>query len=877
MMMTASEVRNTFLDFFRQRQHKIVRSAPVIPFEDPTLLFTNAGMNQFKNIFLGTEKPEWLRVVDTQKCIRVSGKHNDLEEVGKDTYHHTLFEMLGNWSFGDYYKQEAIQWAWELLTGIWQIPKDKLWATVYQDDDEAEHVWRTQTDVNPKQILRFGEKENFWEMGEVGPCGPCSEIHIDLGVDRCDKSQLAGHQCRVNGDCARYIELWNLVFIQYNHGEDGKLTLLPSKHVDTGMGFERVVAVLQEKKSNYDTDVFMPLLHALDELTNVPYTDYDGTAHRVIADHVRALSFAIADGALPSNDGRGYVLRRLLRRAARYGRILQMYEPFIYKLVPVLADTMGEVFPELVEKNQYVGMVIKAEEEGFNNTLDRGIEIFDQVAQGLIAQKQKTFPGFAVFQLYDTFGFPVDLTCLMAAEKKLEVDLVGFDSAMEEQRRRAKEAQQARFEVREFFANGKEVKNSEFVGYTELNTKVKLVAFSDNEFLLDKTPFYGESGGQVGDQGVVSDTAGNFEVRVVDVIKSGSRIIHIGELVKGRFDDIKGKELLATVDERRRQAIARNHTSTHLLHKALKEVLGNHVNQAGSLVTPERLRFDLTHFEKISESQLNRIEEIVNEQIRRNHKVNVLFRSFDDAKKLGAVALFGEKYGDIVRIIQIDDYSMELCGGTHLTATGEIGYFRIVVETSVAAGVRRIEAVTGEKADQLLRREKHELIALCSLLGGTDEDLQVKVENLLAERKQQAKELSELRLKMTTQQLEPVLQNAEKVADFSLVAVEVAAESIDDMKRLGDTVRSRLRSGVGVLGAVIAAKPFLLCVVTDDLIKTRSLKAGDIIKQLAQYIDGGGGGKPHMAQAGGKNVEKLGTALQMAKSTIETLIGTVKK
>ena len=872
-MKTANEIRKTFFDFFQSKQHKIVRSAPVIPYDDPTLLFTNAGMNQFKNNFLGVEKPEATRIADTQKCIRVSGKHNDLEEVGKDTYHHTLFEMLGNWSFGDYFKKEAIEWAWELLTEVWEIPKERLYATVFGGDEkdglpadtEAEKLWKKVTDINPNHILRFGKKDNFWEMGETGPCGPCSEIHIDLTPD------LSGEKL-VNADTPKVIEIWNLVFIQYNRQDGGKLNPLPAQHVDTGMGFERLVAVLQGVESNYDTDVFLPLLRAIDEVTGVDYSSYDGVAHRVIADHVRALSFAIADGALPSNEGRGYVLRRILRRAARYGRKLNMRDPFIYKIVPVVTDTMGKTFPELIEKNQYVALVIKAEEEGFNNTLDRGIEIFERISSELIKKKENVFPGDAVFQLYDTYGFPVDLTRLMAEEKKLEVDMPGFDKAMAEQRRRAKESRQAKFEVREFFEDGKELDNSEFVGYSELSSKVKIVAFKEKEFLLDRTPFYGESGGQIGDKGFVYGQDGSFKVKIIDAIKSANRIVHIGELVAGRFEDVVGVELIAEVDHKLRTSTARNHTATHLLHKALKTVLGEHVNQKGSLVTPDRLRFDVTHFEKISDDHLDQVEEIVNESVRQNNKVEAISKSYDEAKEMGAVALFGEKYGDVVRVIKIDDYSMELCGGTHLQYTGEIGYFRIVSETAVAAGVRRLEAVTGEMADQLLRTEKQDIAKLKYLLGSSDGNLVTKLEGLLEERKQLQKEVGDFRFKLSFNQVDPLIQNAEKVDSFNLVSSQIQVESIDEMKKLGDQVRLKLKSGVGVLGSVINEKPFLLCVVTDDLIKSKNLKAGEIIKKLAKFINGGGGGKPHMAQAGGKDSSKLDLALNNAKETVENLL-----
>jgi len=873
--MKSNEIRNSFLDFFRSKGHKIVPSASVVPFDDPSLLFTNAGMNQFKNIFLGVEKPQFPRVANCQKCIRVSGKHNDLEEVGKDTYHHTFFEMLGNWSFGDYYKREAIEFAWELLTEVWKLPKERLWATVFYQDIEAEKLWKEITDINPKQVLRFDEEDNFWEMGEVGPCGPCSEIHIDLGEDFCDMKQVPGHVCQVNGGCSRFIELWNLVFIQFNRTEDGSFKELPARHVDTGMGFERIVAVLQGVKSNYDTDLFRPLFDAISEISGVEYSGTDeavAVAHRVIADHVRALSFAIADGALPSNEGRGYVLRRILRRAARYGRTLGMHEPFIYKLVPVLADVMGVTYPELLEKHQYIATVIKSEEEGFSNTLDRGIELFENVAAKLIARKERVFPGNEVFRLYDTYGFPVDLTRLMAEERGLEVDLEGFEKAMSEQRRRAQQAQQFQFEVRDFFGDAEEIPNSRFVGYDTLETEVRIVSFKGNEFLLDQTPFYGEAGGQVGDTGVIFSPDHSFEVKVVNTIRAGTRIVHIGEVQSGRFEDVLQKPLVARVDAERRKAIARNHTCTHLLHKALREVLGKHVNQAGSLVAPDRLRFDFTHFEKISESQLDEVERRVNEIIRANFAVEVLHKTFDEAKLMGATALFGEKYADVVRVVKIDDYSLELCGGTHLDFTGEIGYFRITTESSVAAGIRRIEAVTGEAADKILRQEKRELAKLRQMLNVSSGELLEKVKTLLEDNKRLLKTVSELNLKIVSYQINEVVNQAHTFDGVKIIATQVSSHNVEELKQIGDILRSKLGSGVGVLGSVINQKAFLLCVVTDDLIKQKNIKAGEIVSRLARIIGGGGGGHAHMAQAGGKDVGKLDLALAKTKDVVAEMI-----
>lgn len=871
--MNSKEIRQSFLDYFKSKDHKIVPSAPVVPIDDPTLLFTNAGMNQFKKIFLGLEKPDHPRVADSQKCIRVSGKHNDLEEVGRDTYHHTFFEMLGNWSFGDYYKKEAIAFAWELLTEVWKLPKDKLWVTVYKDDDEAEQLWKTTTDVAKEHVLRFGEKDNFWEMGETGPCGPCSEIHIDLGPDHCDKQNVPGHVCQVNGDCSRYIELWNLVFIQYNRQEDGSLRELPSRHVDTGMGFERIVAVLQGVPSNYDTDLFQPMIQAVSELSGVEYPGPDGgVAHRVIVDHVRALSFAIADGALPSNEGRGYVLRRILRRAARYGRKLNMKEPFIYKLVPVLGDVMGDAYPELQEKQKFVSMVIQSEEESFANTLDRGIEIFEKTVADLKKNHQTEFPGYAAFRLYDTYGFPLDLTQLMAEEQGLTVDTEGFETAMVKQRKRAKDAQKFRYEAHEFLKEGEAVSHSEFVGYEKTKETVRLIAFSEKEFLLNKTPFYGESGGQVGDTGIVYAPDGSFRVRVVDTKKSGNSIIHIGEIEQGNFEEVVGKELIAEIDVARRKSIARNHTATHLLHKALRTVLGEHVHQAGSLVAPDHLRFDFTHFERITPEQLDEIERLVNESVRENYKVEVLTLPYNEAKKLGAMALFGEKYGDIVRVVKIADYSMEFCGGTHLNFTGEIGYFRILSESGVASGVRRIEAITGVAADELLRSEKHELETLRQKLTATGTDSVQRLDQLLQEKKALVKELVNLQLKVARAELDSLVQRSEELDGFKLVADRLSAGTVDELKQIGDELRSKLKSGVGVLGSEINGKPFLLCVVTDDLIKTKKIRAGDVVKRLGKYIGGGGGGNPRMAQAGGKDLKNLDKALGKTIEVVQDLL-----
>ncbi|MCI0494085.1 alanine--tRNA ligase, partial [candidate division KSB1 bacterium] len=617
--MTSKQIRESFIKFFEKHNHKFVPSSAVVPYDDPTLLFTNAGMNQFKKIFLALEKRDYTRAVNSQKCIRVSGKHNDLEEVGKDTYHHTFFEMLGNWSFGDYYKKEAITWAWELLTDVWNLPKDKLYATVFREDDEAERLWKEVTDIEQDQVLRFDEKDNFWEMGEVGPCGPCSEIHIDLGPDRCDKKHIKGHQCKVNGGCARYIELWNLVFIQYNREDDGSLVELPARHVDTGMGFERVVSVLQAVGSNYDTDLFRPIIKHISEISGKKYGANDeGVAHRVIADHVRALTFAIADGALPSNEGRGYVLRRILRRAARFARKLDLHEPMIYKLVPTVVDVMGDAFSEIKEKHQYIASVIKSEEERFNVTLDRGIDLFEKLAGDLASRKITQISGADAFRLYDTYGFPLDLTRLMAEEKNMTIDESGFQSEMEKQRERSRAADKFDYDIDINFDEWEKISggdDSKFLGYELLEAEATIRQLKRKEeytyLILDQTPFYGEAGGQVGDQGEIE--LKGFVLNVENTIRHAEKIIHIA---RGFLPHPLPNALIkARVKRDQRMSTARNHTATHLLQAALRQVLGKHVQQSGSLVTPFRLRFDLTHFERISPDQQKKIERMVNEKI----------------------------------------------------------------------------------------------------------------------------------------------------------------------------------------------------------------------------------------------------------------------
>ncbi len=861
--MTSQEIRQQFLDFFKSKDHKIVQSAPVVPFDDPTLLFTNAGMNQFKDVFLGHGSRDFKRAADTQKCIRVSGKHNDLEEVGHDTYHHTFFEMLGNWSFGDYYKAEAIQWAWELLTEVWKLPKERLWATVYKDDDEAFELWKTKTDINPKHILKFAEKDNFWEMGETGPCGPCSEIHINVGNDY-DNAAF------VNAGVPECIEIWNLVFIQYNRDETGKLHELPAKHVDTGMGFERVCAVLQKKNSNYDTDVFTPLINEVVKLSKVKYDkEEDRIPMRVIADHIRALTFAIADGAVPGNEGRGYVLRRILRRAARYGRKLHLKEPFLYKLVDVLAKTMGDVFPEVKEKKDYVKKVIKAEEESFNATLDRGIDLFDEVVKKLQKQNIKVIPGEDIFKLYDTFGFPVDLTNVMAREIGLAIDEEGFNKLMNEQKERGREASKDKFASVNVVINdftGFEINDNSFpvfTGYDELKSTAIVTGYrrdiDTDLIILDRTPFYVEAGGQIDDTGELE--INNTVLPVVDVLKVDNKTVHIVANDENKI--IKpGIELIAKVDEKRRWDIMRNHSATHFLHKALRMVLGTHVQQAGSYVGPDRLRFDFSHYSKLSAEEIHDIETIVNEQLRRNlPMIHHRDTPFEEAKKMGALMFFGDKYGDKVNVVQFGDFTMEFCGGTHVKNSSEIGLFKIISESSIASGVRRIEAVTGEGVEKYIHTQL-ELV----------KQSEHRVEELLDIKKKLEKEISELRTKEKLEQLDHIISIHSEEKGVFIHKGRVHADSMDELKSFGDELRKKIKSGVGVLIAQVEDKVGIVAIVSDDLIKQKNLSAGKIVGELAKLVGGGGGGRPHLATAGGKDVSKIPAALSKVESVVSSFL-----
>jgi alanyl-tRNA synthetase len=878
----SDQIRQDFFDFFKEKGHLIVDSAPVVPSEDPTLLFTNAGMNQFKPIFLGEQEglsvdgQIWKRAADTQRCIRVSGKHNDLEEVGHDTYHHTLFEMLGNWSFGDYFKKEAIGWAWELLVDRWGLDPDRLYATVFQGseedglpvDEESVKFWESETGIKSSHILKFGKKDNFWEMGEAGPCGPCSEVHIDLRPD--DERAKKDGASLVNMDDPRVMEIWNLVFIQFNRKHDGVLLKLPARHVDTGMGFERICAVLQEKKSNYDTDIFEPLLNKISDLARKKYGSNEETdiAMRVIADHIRAVSFAIADGASPSNEGRGYVIRRILRRAVRYGwDKLDFKNPFFHKLVPVLAEQFKGIFPELIEQKDYVENVVRSEEKSFLNTLGQGIHLFEEMISG-----KNILRGEDVFKLHDTYGFPIDLTELMAREKGIEVDTKGFEALMKQQKERGRASGK--------FATGdtdskkwtvvRDTDSFKFTGYDELESESQIRAYAKdgdrNILLLNRTPFYAESGGQIADTGYIEK--GDERLRILNVQKSSEGHLHYTDKLPQEPEG----EWFASVDADRRFEIEKHHTATHLMHAALREILGDHVVQKGSLVADDRLRFDFSHFEAVNVNTLNDIEALVNEKIQKNIPLQEEREvSIEEATNRGAMMLFGEKYGEKVRVITFDEnFSVELCGGTHTDATGKIGYFRFLNETSAAAGIRRVEAIVGKTADKLLRNEKMILEDIKKLIENSEDPVS-GIEKLLAEKKTLEKEVDQLQQKQAAGQLDELLSESEQIDDITFISGEIKGGDMDTLKQMGyDALEKRKEMSVIVLGSTDDdnGKVYLVAAVTPDLVK-QGLKAGSMVGELGKIVGGGGGGQPNLATAGGRFPDKLDEALDKAKILIK--------
>lgn len=870
--MNSSQVRKVFLDFFKSKAHQIVPSAPMVVKGDPTLMFTNAGMNQFKDIFLGNTKPEFLRAADTQKCLRVSGKHNDLEEVGRDTYHHTMFEMLGNWSFGDYFKKEAIAWAWELLTEVYGIDKESLYVTVFggdkadgmEADMEAYNYWKAL--IPEERILYGSKKDNFWEMGESGPCGPCSEIHIDIRSAE-EKKTLPGKEL-VNKDHPEVIEIWNLVFIEFNRLANGSLEALPARHIDTGMGFERLSMVMQGVKSNYDTDIFVPIISEVAKMAGVTYGKNEARdiALRVVADHLRAITFAIADGQLPSNNGAGYVIRRILRRAVRYGyTFLNFDEPFIYKLVSLLAKQMGDVFPELNSQKTLIEQVIKEEETAFLRTLAQGIKKFEAYFKE--NPNVKEIDGEFAFELFDTFGFPIDLTNLMASEKGVSVDMAGFEKGLQQQKERSRKAA---VKTTDDWIELLPDTETTFVGYDTLETEAQIVKYRKVatkkktvfEVVLDKTPFYAESGGQVGDRGEL--VAGNETLHVVDTKKENNLIVHLVAEEPKAVNDV----YTAKVNAEKRLLTTNNHSATHLMHAALRKVLGTHVEQKGSLVSADRLRFDFSHFSKMSDEEIKQVEDIVNNKIRENLpgiiKQNI---AIDEAKAMGAMALFGEKYGDKVRVVTFDpDYSVELCGGTHVKATGQIGLFKIVSESGIAAGVRRIEAVTGKNAEKFVDEQIALLKSIKAQFKNANNVLGA-VTHLIEENSKLHKEVEKLLAEKSAGLADNLIDKAEKIGEAAFIGTKVDLD-VNSAKKLANQLRSRGEKVLVVLALEEKGKVNLIIALSDELVKS-GLHAGTIIREAAKFINGGGGGQPHLATAGGKNADGIGRAIAAVKKVLE--------
>jgi alanyl-tRNA synthetase len=885
-MMTSAAIRQQYLDFFRSKGHVIVPSAPIVVKNDPTLLFTNAGMNQFKDYFLGNKQAPNNRVADTQKCLRVSGKHNDLEEVGVDTYHHTMFEMLGNWSFGDYFKKEAIAWSWELLTDVYKLDKDRLYVTIFEGDDkeglpkdeEAYNEWKKV--IAEDRILLGNKKDNFWEMGDTGPCGPCTEIHVDCRTD--EERKAVDGSTLVNNDHPQVIEIWNNVFIQFNRKKDGSLEELPARHVDTGMGFERLVRVIQQKQSNYDTDVFTGTIEAIEKLVNIKYNSpshpaFEGRkgfgegaidiAFRVISDHIRAICFTIADGQLPSNNGAGYVIRRILRRAVRYYFSNLAYsKPLLYQLVPVIAKQFEDVFPELIKQQDFVTRVIKEEEEAFIRTLGKGLNtLYDIIEKTEI---NGIIDGKVAFELYDTFGFPIDLTRLIASEQQTKVDEVGFETEMQKQKERSRSA--AVLDT-EDWVTITDIPSSKFVGYDSLETNAKIVKYRKvtgkgkelYQIILDQTPFYAESGGQVGDSGTL--TIQGSPLTITDTKKENDLIIHFAESIP---ENMSG-EVIATVDATRRKDIALHHSVTHLMHAALRNVLGKHVAQKGSLVNEEHLRFDFSHFAKVTDEEIVAVEKLVNEKIRENIPVVIKSMNKDEAVALGAMALFGEKYGDVVRVVIMDEnYSIELCGGTHVGSTGELGLFKIKSEGAVAAGVRRVEAICGKAAEEYVNNLSASISEISGLLKNP-KDITKSIENLQSENASLKKHIEALEARQLVIIRNELLQKDEIINNVTFVGEIIEVSSADALKKLCFELKNKLHDHVAVLCANIDGKPFVAVGISDTVVVAKNLDAGKIIKEhVAPLIKGGGGGQKNLATAGGQDVSNLRTVIEKVKSLL---------
>ena len=896
-VLTGAEIRQGFIDFFVQRGHTVVPSASLVPGGDQTLLFTNAGMVQFKDVFLGTDHRPYTRAVDSQKCMRVAGKHNDLDDVGRDDSHHTFFEMLGNWSFGDYYKKEAITWAWELLTGVWGLDKGRLYATCFKDDkgdipadEEAANYWRQQPGIDLRHILFYGRKENFWEMADTGPCGPCSEIHIDLGPEYCDKQNVPGHICRVNGDCKRFLELWNLVFIQYNRMGPVALEPLPATHVDTGMGFERIVAVLQGVYSNYKTDLLMPVMETVRELSGQTPEERDRniTPYRVIADHGRAAAFLIADGVVPGNTGRNYVCRMIIRRASRFGEKLGLNKPFLARVAEIVIQIYGEAYPELRRNRAAILANLTREEERFHKTLEEGVSQLTELLAEVKSGGENVLDGRKAFDLYATHGLPLEITRDIAREQGLDVDDKGFREAMQEHRlvsgagkafgpMGGEDVEIYRGILEDLVKQGKLSSGAiSYDPYNSLEVEGEILALVRDgialnevaegdqvEVILPETCFYIEAGGQVSDTGkIVSGLEPGWEIRVEDVRRPAAGIIvHVGQVVKG--SPHTGDLAKASVDIQRRRDIMRNHTATHLLHAELQRVLGAHARQAGSLVAPDKLRFDFTHPEPITPEQLEEIESGVNRDILDDFRLNIVTKPLAKAIEEGAMALFGEKYGEIVRTITIGEgkpLSYELCGGTHVQETGDIGLFIIINESSAAAGIRRIEAVTGKAAYELVRHRFSTLKQTAGLLASSLEEVPVKTKTTLDELEQTRKQAHHLRQELVSAEFNAQLNDVGLVNGAPVLAMVLSNADVETMRQMTDRFRQRYPSGVVVLGSATDGRPAIIAAVTDDLVK-RGLQAGELVKTIAQVIGGSGGGRPTLAQAGGKDAGRLAEAL----------------
>lgn len=876
--MKSHEIRQKFLEFFESNGHKIVPSSSLVPKDDPTLLFTNAGMVQFKNVFIGVEKRDYKRAASSQKCVRAGGKHNDLETVGKTARHHTFFEMLGNFSFGDYFKKEAIKFAWEFLTDILAIPKEKLWVTIYKNDDEAFNIWNKEMGVEKKRIVRLGEKDNFWAMGEIGPCGPCSEIIIDQGEEvGCKRPQ-----CNVECECDRYLELWNLVFTQYNKNSDGKLTPLPKPNIDTGMGLERLAAFVQGVKSNFDTDLLRPIIQSIESLSKKEYgikKELD-ISFRVISDHIRAIVFLLCDGVLPSNEGRGYVLRRIIRRAVRHGKLLGIDKPFLNDLEKKVLDIMKKPYPELLDAKDYVIRVTLNEEETFANTLEYGTNMLEKIIDDAKSKKRSVISGADIFKLYDTYGFPMDLTKDIAEENGLSLDEDSFKKEMEKQRKRARDFWKGsgEKEISPLYNQlSNNLKNTEFVGYDTLETDSKILAIIKGEkaietaqegekveIVLNKTPFYGEAGGQVGDTGKLFNEEVNVEITDTKIPLPGLSI-HRGRVKKGSLK--KADIVTAKIDKERRQATALNHSATHILQAVLREVLGEHVKQSGSLVAPDRLRFDYTHFSKLTKKEIDRIEKLVNEKIISNSKVEKKILPLNEALNEGAIALFGEKYGEEVRVVKTGDLSTELCGGTHINATGEIGLFKIISEGGIASGVRRIEAVTGLGAYEYIKREEEVLHEIEEILKAKPFEESQKVKRLAEHTKELEKEVRTLKERLTKGEAFDLESKIKLVDGIKVLATKVEPLDIPALRNFLDNCKERIRSGVVVIATITDNKVVILTGVTKDLISR--LNAGRIINDVAAIVGGKGGGRPDMAQAGGKDPSKLKDALNSVHKIVK--------